>query len=118
MKNLIQNFFFWPVVVLCIIVLSIVGCDDGVVTISQEEYNHLKENNQLRTVYPKPFKLFDESLGVGDNGIILGSDNHEYLVINHNLNKESTLHYIDCELCKNITLEQQNNVKDTITGVH
>lgn len=71
------------------------------VTISKDEYEKLK-GDTLHSEYPKPFKLYTEGLSSYENsdGIVLGSDNHEYLVIyyvSHSCNVE---HYIDCKLCK------------------
>lgn len=117
-----KNFFIRPLMVLCIITISMISCidDNDRVTITKDEYNRLKDDTQLRTIYPKPFKLFDDDLNRGDNGIVLGSDNHEYLIINHYSTSICVLHYIDCELCKNKEklLQESLYVKDTLTTVH
>lgn len=75
------------------------SCDDNV-TISKTEYQKLK-GDTVKSKYPKPFKLQDEGLGYDrPSGIVLGSDNHEYLVIWYNSNACNVEHYIDCELCE------------------
>jgi hypothetical protein len=52
--------------------------------------------------YPKPFKLHTEGLSSYDNsdGIVLGSDKHEYLIWNYGSHACNVEHYIDCKLCK------------------
>ena len=65
------------------------------VTISKDEYQKLKG---YTSEYPKPFKLYTE--GLSYDGIVLGSDNHEYLVWNYGYSSCNVQHYIDCKLCK------------------
>lgn len=88
------------ILILFLIGLFLVSCQDNV-TISKEEYQKLK-GDTLKSEYPKPFKLYTEGLSYSDNteGIVLGSDNHEYLVYNYGYNSCNVEHYIDCKLCK------------------
>jgi hypothetical protein len=80
-------------------VLIFTSCNDNV-TIPKAEYEKLTGDNS-RSEYPKPFTLYTEGLGYDNrNGIVLGSDNHEYLVwayAGYDCNVE---HYIDCKLCR------------------
>ena len=71
------------------------------VTISKDEYDKLK-GDTLKSEYPKPFKLYTEGLSSFGNsdGIVLGSDKHEYLVWNFGSHGCNVEHYIDCKLCK------------------
>lgn len=93
MKNLIH-------VLMLLMALIFTSCNDNV-TISKDEYNRLK-GDTLKSEYPKPFKLYTEGLSSYDNdtGIVLGSDNHEYLVWNYGSYSYNIEHYIDCKLCK------------------
>lgn len=94
MKNLIH-------VLMLLMVLIFTSCNDNV-TISKDEYNKLK-GETLKSEYPKPFKLYTEGLswsGDTNTGIVLGSDNHEYLVWNYGFHSCNVEHYIDCKLCK------------------
>jgi hypothetical protein len=90
------------------IVLTLLSCekasDSGFgdqVTISKDEYEKLK-GDTLNSEYPKPFKLHTEGLSSYENsdGIVLGSDKHEYLVWNYGYSSCNVEHYIDCKLCK------------------
>jgi hypothetical protein len=79
--------------------LLLVSCEKpNTVQISQEEYKQLK-GDTLKPKYPKPFKLCTEGLNNFEEGIVLGSDQHEYLVIDHNHSSTIVEHYVDCELC-------------------
>ena len=86
-----------------IIVLTLLSCekasDGNQVTISKDEYQKLKGDT---SEYPKPFKLHTEGLSSYSNsdGIVLGSDKHEYLVWNYGYSSCNVQHYIDCKLCK------------------
>lgn len=84
-----------------ILLFSLASCekasDGNQVTISKDEYQKLKGDT---SEYPKPFKLHTEDLSGGDDGIVLGSDKHEYLVWNYGSNSCNVEHYIDCKLCK------------------
>lgn len=95
MKNLIH-------LLILLITLIFTSCNDNV-TISKDEYNKLK-GDTLKSEYPKPFKLYTEGLSSYNNdtdtGIVLGSDNHEYLVYNYGSYSCNVEHYIDCKLCK------------------
>jgi len=66
------------------------------IEINKAEYNKLKG---IISDYPKPFVLYDGDLEIFENGIILGSDSHEYLVTGNGTNSKSTEHYIDCKFC-------------------
>ena len=59
--------------------------------------NNPKEK-KLSGEYPKPFSLHRELLEVDGSGIILGSDKHEYLVIDNSTNTQTIEHYIECKL--------------------
>ena len=99
MKKLHQLYIF-PILLLSVgFSLVVSSCRDNV-TISKDEYQKLK-GDTLKSEYLKPFKLHTEGL-VYDNpsGIVLGSDNHEYLVYNYGYNSCNVEHYIDCKLCK------------------
>ena len=94
MKNLIH-------VLMLLMALIFTSCNDNV-TISKDEYNKLK-GDTLKSEYPKPFELYTEGLSWGgdtNTGIVLGSDNHEYLVWNYGSYSCNVEHYIDCKLCK------------------
>lgn len=64
-----------------------------------------KVDTVVKSEYPKPFKLYTEGLGyLNKNGIVLGSDEHEYLVITDYLSNSVNIgHYIDCKKCKKDT---------------
>ena len=99
MKKL-HPLYIFPILLLLVgFSLLVSSCRDNV-TITKEEYQKLK-GDTLRSEYPKPFKLQDEGLGYDrPSGIVLGSDNHEYLVIWYNSNACNVEHYIDCKLCR------------------
>ena len=83
-----------------ILLFTLVACETATeqVTISKEEYQKLKGDT---SEYPKPFKLYTEGLSYeNSDGIVLGSDKHEYLVWNYGSNSCNVEHYIDCKLCK------------------
>lgn len=86
-----------------ILLFTLVACETATeqVTISKEEYQKLK-GDTLLSEYPKPFKLYTEGLSSFSNkdGIVLGSDKHEYLVWNYGSHACNVEHYIDCKLCK------------------
>ena len=114
MKNLIKRFL--PLLVILIIIsTSFISCkDDERVLISKIEYERLK--NTQTSKYPKPFELFDDALEINGAGIVLDSDNHEYLEIQKNSSSNVVIHYVDCELCmsRNPSCpETKNNVVDT-----
>ena len=87
------------------LLIAVVACEGATdkVTISKSEYQKLK-GDTLQSEYPKPFKLHTEGLSAFDSsksdGIVLGSDNHEYLVWNYSSHSCNVEHYIDCKLCK------------------
>lgn len=89
-----------------ILLFTLVACETATeqVTISKEEYQKLK-GDTLLSEYPKPFKLHTEGLSSFSNkdGIVLGSDKHEYLVWNYGSHSCNVQHYIDCKLCKGRT---------------
>ena len=83
-----------------ILLFLVVSCTTSTeqVTISKEEYQKLKGDT---SEYPKPFKLHTEGLSsYSSDGIVLGSDKHEYLVWNYGSHSCNVEHYIDCKLCK------------------
>ncbi len=97
MKKL-HPLYIFPILLLLVgFSLLVSSCRDNV-TISKEEYQKLKGDTP-KSEYPKPFKLYTEGLGYDNrNGIVLGSDNHEYLVWDAG-NACNVEHYIDCKLC-------------------
>ena len=95
MKNLTDKLMLLSLA----IVLCFTSCNDNV-TIPKAEYEKLI-GDTLKSEYPKPFKLHIEGLGwEKTSGIVLGSDDHEYLVWNINSNSCNVEHYIDCKLCE------------------
>lgn len=99
------------------LMLTLVSCkSDDTVEITQEEYRLLK-GDTVRPKYPKPFELYDKEFieSPAPHGIVLGSDQHEYLIIYEGTRAENTEHYIDCELCQkrreepNIKIKYTNN---------
>jgi hypothetical protein len=96
MKNLTDKLMLLSLA----IVLCFTSCNDNV-TIPKAEYEKLI-GDTLRSEYPKPFKLYTEGLSSFGNshGIVLGSDNHEYLVWNFGSHGCNVEHYIDCKLCE------------------
>ncbi len=93
--------------------LMLASCKDetDTVQISKEEYRMLK-GDTVRPKYPKHFELYEKELNNSQelNGIVLGSDQHEYLITNDGLNSKNVEHYIDCELCQE-RKKQQSTVK-------
>jgi hypothetical protein len=89
--------------------ITLVSCggDDNSVTIPKQEYERLI-GDTIHPTYPKPFKLYDGDIGIGDDGIVLGSDEHEYLVTNNRLNSKNVEHYIDCVKCIERTKTQDS----------
>ena len=87
-------------IILAISLITILAsCEGGdKVLISKEEYKQLK-GDTIKPKYPKPFKFYPNGLGNYEEGIVLGSDQHEYLVVNYKSSREVIVHYIDCELC-------------------
>lgn len=81
-----------------LVVLTLISCggDDNSVTIPKQEYQKLI-GDTIKPIYPKPFKLHTN--GLKGEGIVLGSDEHEYLVINYRTNQMNAEHYIDCVKC-------------------
>jgi hypothetical protein len=96
------------------IMLMLASCfeDSDTVQISKDEYRMLK-GDTVRPKYPKPFELYTNGLSyqTTQNGIVLGSDQHEYLVTNFNSNTQSVEHYIDCELCQERKQQSTVNIK-------
>lgn len=87
--------------VLMFICISIVmaSCGDSEnVTISKEDYQKLI-GDTLKPTYPKPFELFRDGLKYYGDGIVLGSDGHEYLIIDNESREGTIEHYIDCVKC-------------------
>lgn len=101
---------FLKSIITLILVSVLLSCNEQV-TISKEEYKKLKKDT-LQNEYPKPFKLYTEGLEYGNSdGIVLGSDKHEYLVTDYGRNSSNVQHYIDCKLCN----ERSNNIKKNDT---
>lgn len=92
--------------------LMLASCveNSDTVQISKEEYRMLK-GDTIKPKYPKPFKLYVDGLDYRNfnEGIVLGSDQHEYLVTNFKNNSQNVEHYIDCELCQE--RKKQSTVK-------
>jgi hypothetical protein len=88
------------ILLLIIAMFTLASCveNSDTVEISKEEYKQLK-GDTIKPKYPKPFKLYAEGLNNFEEGIVLGSDQHEYLVIDYNNSSENVEHYVDCELC-------------------
>lgn len=79
--------------------LLLVSCKKpNTVEISKEEYKQLK-GDTLKPKYPKPFELYTNGLDNFAEGIVLGSDQHEYLVNDIGSSSRTVEHYVDCELC-------------------
>jgi hypothetical protein len=78
------------------------------VTIPKQEYQKLI-GDTIQPIYPKPFTLYDNVIVYGNDGIVLGSDGHEYLVTNNDRNSENVEHYMDCVKCIE---RSQNSVKN------
>lgn len=80
------------------ILFLMTGCTSDDVTISKEEYERLT-NDTIKPEYPKPFKLYDHNLKSYADGIVSGSDGHEYIVICHDSKFGATLHSPECKIC-------------------
>lgn len=87
---------------------------ENTIEITQEEYNQLK-GDTVRPKYPKPFELYDDGVRKSSeyHGIVLGSDQHEYLIIYEGSDSENIEHYIDCELCQKRREEPKIKIKYT-----
>lgn len=97
------------------LMLTLASCKpDNTVEITQEEYNQLK-GDTLRPKYPKRFELYDDGLRKSSesHGIVLGSDQHEYLITYDGSNGKNIEHYIDCELCQKRLEESNIKIKYT-----
>lgn len=97
------------------LMLTLASCKpDNTVEITQEEYNQLK-GDTVRPKYPKPFELYDDRLRKSSesHGIVLGSDQHEYLILYAVSNGQNIEHYIDCELCQKRREESNIKIKYT-----
>ena len=82
-----------------LLITILASCGNDKIQISKEEYNKLK-GGTIKSKYPKPFKLYDDEMSYSNNeGIVLGSDGHEYLVIYWRSDGQSIMHYIECEKC-------------------
>ncbi len=84
------------------------------VVISKEEYNNLK-GDTIKPKYPKPFELFPDGLSNYDEGVVLGSDHHEYLITAFKTSSRSVEHYVDCELCLTRKKEEFEELKYLIS---
>lgn len=100
------------------LIIIFASCSDNGnrIVLTENEYNQLINSNSIK--HPKPFELVGYNDFHENNGILLGSDQHEYLVFNHQHTDETMMHYIDCELC--VSRKQQEfdvlvkTLKDTI----
>lgn len=90
-------------------VLALISCggDDNSVTIPKQEYQKLI-GDTIKPIYPKPFTLNTYGFEVWDDGIVLGSDGHEYLVTCYRCQKQNVEHYIDCVKCIERTKTQDS----------
>lgn len=89
-------------IILSLFILTSMGCNSDTLEISKEEWQMLK-GDTIKSKYPKPFKLYRDDLELGEDGIVPGSDGHEYLVINNRLRSMNVEHYIECERCQRDT---------------
>jgi len=81
--------------ILCLVASMILSCKERTI-----EKAPKKGEPTVVNEYPKPFGIDTELLEGWDHGIVLGSDNHEYLVLNEPTQDIAIMHYIDCKLCK------------------
>jgi hypothetical protein len=81
------------------LITILASCENGNrVILTEDEYNQLV--NKTNTKYPKQFELVGYDNFDGNGGILIGSDQHEYLVItSRRYSSETVVHYVDCELC-------------------
>ncbi len=93
-------------IITALFILAFLGCDSDTVEISKEEWQRLK-GDTVQLKYPKPFKLYRDDLEAGGDGIVPGSDGHEYLVINNRLRAMNVEHYIECERCQRDTTKNK-----------
>ena len=91
--------------ILTIITFVSCGGDDNSVTIPKQEYQKLI-GDRIKPIYPKPFTLNTYGFEVWDDGIVLGSDGHEYLVTCYRCQQQNVEHYIDCVKCTERTKPQ------------
>jgi hypothetical protein len=76
--------------------LAFTSCNK--VVLSQDEYNALVNKPNIKK--HKPFSLNGyDAISHSGSEIILGSDQHEYLVTSKGRHSETVTHYVDCELC-------------------
>ena len=81
------------------LITILASCEDSNrVVLTKEEYKQLK-GDTIKPKHPKPFKLYTEGLSNIGEGIVLGSDQHEYLVTEYVSSSRNVEHYVDCELC-------------------
>ncbi len=98
------------ILIIILFVLTLISCgdDDNSVTIPKQEYQKLI-GDTIKPIYPKPFKLNTDGIGYLRNGIVLGSDGHEYLVVtSYGHNAMNIEHYIDCVKCIERTKTQDS----------
>lgn len=69
----------------------LMSCEERQEVINESETQHTKI---------KPFSLDTQGMRMYDNGIVRGSDKHEYLITSMGAHSQNVEHYIDCELCK------------------
>lgn len=84
-------------------VIALVSCkkvpnNEQTLVITVDEYNRLKDGTV--TQYPKPFEINTDELSIGDDGIMLGSDGHDYIVTREGGNGENIIHSPECPKCE------------------
>lgn len=96
------------ILIIILFVLTLISCsgDDNSVTIPKQEYQKLI-GDTIKPIYPKPFTLNTDGLN-REKCIVLGSDGHEYLVINYRNSSLNVEHYIDCVKCIERTKTQDS----------
>ena len=91
--------YLFSFLVFIITMINLASCERAdKVVLSKDGYNKLLNSNASK--YPKPFELIGlDDLEASGNGIILGSDQHEYLMHRYGSKSQTLMHYVDCELC-------------------
>lgn len=99
MKNLL---------ILIVFSLTAFACNEEKVTITKEEFNRLIKDSSTQG-YPKPFELYDSNIDHGGSGIVLASDEHEYIIDKKGYHGRVVLHWIECERCNSRTDSLRKN---------
>lgn len=91
-----------------IIGLSLLSCENNKVELTQEEYKRLiGDTIKIKPEYPKHIKIYSGIQGQRhdlDGDIYLSSNGHDYLIIDHGYNSQNVEHYIECQKCKKDTI--------------